>query len=175
MVTRWGDDVVERIEAGMRLICWRAVGEQHNSLSNELEPDGTRRVPVSSTHASALRFLTPASAMHAQDEVFDSLLFLSKGPLLVPLIGITYPCTFTPVPPSFPPQPVSANPAKTPPLRNPNNPVLLPTSAAWGMCTSLPVRNPRRLACRLADRVSHEGISVLGVHVGFTDAQKESD
>jgi len=60
----------------------------------------------------------------------------TQGILLVPSIGITYPCTFTPVPPSFPPQPLSANPAKTPPLRTANNPILLPTSAAsWpGVC-----------------------------------------
>ena len=49
------------------------------------------------------------------------------------------------------------------------------------MCTPLPVRSPRRLARRLANRVSgilfapdiHEGVITSSIFVGFTDVQQE--
>jgi len=83
--------------------------------------------------------------MHAQDEVFDSFLFLSEGALL-PSTGIashrvvTYPCILTPAPlHSYPNSPPQA-PLKLPPThRKQSRPSLYPRcEQAWGVRTPCP-------------------------------------
>ena len=125
--------------------------------------------------------------MHAKEEVFDSFLFLSEGALLLPSIGtaslkiITYPCTLAPAPlhpnstsspptpqkiPAYPPQAIAS--------------FTLPAlQAGLGYVYILARSQPT--AARAPSHESgipfapdiHEGIIVLSVRVGFTDAQQE--
>jgi hypothetical protein len=125
--------------------------------------------------------------MHAQDEVFDSFLFLSEGVLLLPSIGtaslklITYPCTLNPVTQ----HPLPNSPPHTP-LKLPSYPpqtiasFSLPAlQAGLGYVYILARSQPT--AARAPSSESgipfapdiHEGIIVLSVRVGFTDAQQE--
>ena len=126
--------------------------------------------------------------MHAQDEVFDSFLFLSEGAFL-PSIGIaslkimTYPCTLTPVPLHS----CSHSPPQGPLKLRPNAPqtiapLRLPAlRAGLGYVYTLARSQPR--AARAPSRELgtpsvpdiHEGIIVLNVRVGFMDAQQEGE
>jgi len=126
--------------------------------------------------------------MHAKEEVFDSFLFLSEGVLLLPSIGtaslkiITYSCTLTP---AALPQPSSSPQAalKVPPyppqkIASFSLPAL---QAGLGYVYILARSQPT--AARAPSRESgipftpdiHEGIIVLSVRVGFTDAQQEGE
>lgn len=125
--------------------------------------------------------------MHAKEEVFDSFLFLSEGVLLLPSIGtaslkiITYPCTLTQAP-------LHPNPNSSPqtPLKIPAYPPLAIASfslpalqAGLGYVYILARSQPT--AARAPSHESgipfapdiHEGIIVLSVRVGFTNAQQE--
>ena len=127
--------------------------------------------------------------MHAQDEVFDSFLFLSEGVLLLPSIGIaslkimTYPCTLPPAPlhshPNSPPHaPLKLRPYAPQTIASFSLPAL---QAGLGYVYILARSQPT--AARAPSRGSgipfapdiHEGIIVLSVRVGFTDAQQEGE
>lgn len=127
--------------------------------------------------------------MHAQDEVFDSFLFLSEGVLLLPSIGtaslkiITYPCTLTSTSYHSHPNSPSHGSIKLPsyPLHTIASFSLPALQAGLGYVYILARSQPT--AARAPSGESsipfapdiHEGIIVLSVRVGFTDAQQEGE
>ena len=123
--------------------------------------------------------------MHAQDEDFYSLLFLSEGVLLSSIITeslkiMTYPCTFTLSP--FIPTPPSASPTKLPyapqTIASFSLPVLQATLGyVYVLTRSQPAaaRAPSRESGIPSAPDIHEDTIVLSVRVRDSDAQNEDE
>jgi len=119
----------------------------------------------------------------------DSFLFLCKGALLVSSIGIvsrkilTYTCTLTPALLHSHPNP----PPQTPLKLRPYAPQTIASSSLLALQPGLGyvyiLARSQPTAVSTPSRGSgipfapdiHKGITVLGVHVGFTDAQQDGD